>query len=167
MSASRRLCHPLQQLSHPTIQWGDQTTMLDCPQHHWGWMQHLYNHRMQTSASAGHIVWTRSQQPSPCFPPSRMHTCMYSRILENNASCITLIHWNTQHFPRTKHITLNSHHFPDHLALGNICIEKANAAVNQSDTFTTPWTQFIHECSHQFMMYWFILPSHWSFSPLQ
>jgi hypothetical protein len=56
-----------------------------------------------------------------------------SKIYEDNASCIIVTHRDTQHCPRTKHISLKYHHLRDHINNGTIAIEKVASSSNCTD----------------------------------
>ena len=77
-----------------------------------------------------------------------------STIYEDNASCITLAHRETQLRPRTKHIALKFHHFRDHVLAGTLRITKVPTTTNWADIFTKPLTQYVHERLRFLMMGW-------------
>ena len=77
-----------------------------------------------------------------------------STIFEDNASCISLAHRETQLRPRTKHIALKFHHFRDYVLNGSLVIEKVPTTINWADIFTKPLTQYVHERLRRLMMGW-------------
>jgi hypothetical protein len=77
-----------------------------------------------------------------------------STVYEDNASCIALATKDNHHKPRTKHISLNYHHFKDYLKTGALQIVKVASAANLADIFTKPLTQVLHERLRLGMMGW-------------
>ncbi len=77
-----------------------------------------------------------------------------STIFEDNASCISLAHQETQLCPRTKHIALKFHHFRDYVLNGSLVIEKVPTTINWADIITKPLTQYVHERLRRLIMGW-------------
>jgi hypothetical protein len=94
------------------------------------------------------------QSPLSALFPNPRQKLPPSYVYEDNNACIALAHRDSQHRPRTKHISLKYHHLRDHISKGTINIEKVPSSTNWADIFTKPLTQVAHERLRLMMMGW-------------
>jgi hypothetical protein len=77
-----------------------------------------------------------------------------SIIWEDNQGCIHIANDHLQNRPRTKHISIKSHHFRDEIQKGNIKITKINTSLNISDIPTKPLVTSTFIGLRKFLMGW-------------
>ena len=100
-------------------------------------MRTQLNEISQFKPAKSHPTLTRSESKTDGVILCKQHQ---SVVFEDNAGALEIANRDSQHRPRTKHISIKWHRFRDHIASGELTVHKIHTTVQWADFLTKPLT---------------------------
>ena len=77
-----------------------------------------------------------------------------SIVYEDNTGALEIANQDSQHCPRTKHISIKWHRFRDHISSGEMTVHKIDTTLQWADFLTKPLTKVNFERLRKLVMGW-------------